>query len=113
VLPRALIIAAVVSIVPISYSAVLFLIAPLIFDFLWFSFEAIARAQIWALLLCSPIILALKLWERLKPFIAADGPGVTAADQLFANAAGRTAAQETNRVLRQLPLPGQLLHPSP
>ena len=38
-------------------------------------------------------------------------PGVAAADQLFADAAGRPSTQAADRVLRQLPLPSRRLEP--
>ena len=65
---------------------------------------AFAKPEIYELLEAEDIRYAIRL---------AGQPGVAAADRPPADATGRPAAQEADRVLRQLPLPGQRLDPSP
>lgn len=65
-LRRALILAAILVIAPVSYTALLILAAGPVFDATWFWFESVAKAQVWSLILVSPAIVATKAWEFAK-----------------------------------------------
>lgn len=66
---RALILAAALVVAPVSYTVLLiWLLVPAV-DAAWFFLESLARAQMWALILVSPVIVATKAWEYAKRFI--------------------------------------------
>jgi hypothetical protein len=63
---RALIIAAALVVAPVSYTVLLLWYSPTVLDFAWFALETLGKAQLVALLVISPIILATKLYEWAK-----------------------------------------------
>lgn len=63
---RALLIATVLVVAPVSYTVLLSWYYPTVLDFGWFALESIAKAQLVALLVISPFILATKLYEWAK-----------------------------------------------
>lgn len=63
---RLLLLVAALVVAPISYSVILAWYAPPIIEFGKFFIGTIAEAELWALLVVSPIIVATKLYEWLK-----------------------------------------------